>query len=166
MKTLLLSGLALAILTGGALAQASGQPPAPPAPGMAAPPPPAPGLAPPPPPPGAPPPPMRPGAEADDMDGPPPPPPPGGPRGQLAPPPPQRAAHFRLQRGDALVDVKCADEEPVKACADLALQMVDRLLARRNPDSEPEGLDGVRAFPLPRNITWTTKDKHEACLVR
>jgi hypothetical protein len=135
MKTLLLSGFALAMLTGGALAQASGQPPAPPASGLAAPlPPPAPGLAPPPPaPPGALPPPVRPGDEADDMDGPPPPPPPGGPRGQRPPPPPQRAAHFRLQRGDALLDVKCADEEPMKACADLALQMVDRLQALPKP---------------------------------
>ena len=51
-----------------------------------------------------------------------------GPRGQRPPPPPpSRAAHFRLQRGDAMVDVKCADEEPMKVCADLALQMVDRL---------------------------------------
>jgi hypothetical protein len=32
MKALLLSGLTLALLTGGALAQANGQPPAPPAP--------------------------------------------------------------------------------------------------------------------------------------
>jgi hypothetical protein len=130
MKTLLLSGLTFAILTGGALAQATGQPPAPPAPGMAAPPPPPAGLAPPPPP-GAAPPPVRPGAEADDMDA--PPPPPGGPRGQRPPPPPQRAAHFRLQRGDALIDVKCADEEPMKACAELALQMVDRLQALPKP---------------------------------
>ena len=66
------------------------------------------------------------------MDGPPPPPPGGpGPRGQR--PLPERAAHFRLQRGDALIDVKCADEEPMKACAELALQMVDRLQAPTKP---------------------------------
>jgi hypothetical protein len=136
MKALLLSGLTLALLSGGALAQANGQPPAPSAPGMIAPPPPAPGLAPPPPPPpGVAPPPMGPGAEAGDMDGPPSPPPPGapGPRGQRPPPLPERAAHFRLQRGDALVDVKCADEEPMKTCADLALQMVDRLQTLSKP---------------------------------
>lgn len=77
MKALLLSGFVIALLTGGAFAQAGGQPPTPPAPGMAAPPPPAPGLAPPPPPPpGAAPPSVGPGAEAGDMDDPPPPPPP------------------------------------------------------------------------------------------
>jgi hypothetical protein len=77
---------------------------------------------------------MGPGAEVGDMNGPPPPPPPGGPapRG-LRPPPPERAAHFRLQRGDALLDVKCADEEPMKTCADLALQMIDRLQTLSKP---------------------------------
>jgi hypothetical protein len=136
MKALLLSGLTLALLTGGALAQANGQAPAAPAPGVTPSPPPAPGVAPPPPPPpGVAPPPMGRGAEGDDMDGPPPPPPPGGPgpRGQRPPPPPERAAHFRLQRGDALVDVKCADEEPMKICADLALQMIDRLRTLSKP---------------------------------
>jgi hypothetical protein len=63
MKALLLSGLTLALLSGGALAQANEQPSAPSAPGVAAPPPPAPGLAPPPPPsPGVAPPPMSPSA--------------------------------------------------------------------------------------------------------
>jgi hypothetical protein len=136
MKALVLSGFVIALLTGGAFAQPSGQPPTPPAPGMAAPPPPAPGLAPPPPPPPrAAPPAVGPSAEAGDMDGPPPPPPPGGPgpRGQRPPPPPERAAHFHLQHGDALIDVKCADEEPMKACADLALQMIDRLQAAPKP---------------------------------
>jgi hypothetical protein len=134
MKAFLLSGLTLALLTGGALAQANGQPPAPSAPGMTVPPPPAPGLAPPPPP-GVAPPLIGSGAEAGDMDGPPPPPPPGapGPHGQRPPPPPERAAHFRLQRGDALVDVKCADEEPMKTCADLALHMIDRLQTLSKP---------------------------------
>jgi hypothetical protein len=116
MKALLLSGFVIALLTGGAFAQASGQPPTPPPPGAA---------------PSS----VGPGAEAGDINGPPPPPPPDGPgpRGQRLPPPPERAAHFRLQRGDALVDVKCADEEPMKACADLALQMVDRLQALPKP---------------------------------
>jgi hypothetical protein len=142
MKALLISGLTLALLTGGAFAQAGGQPPAPPAQGAVAPVPPAPppagiaaaqpsaaplpGVQPPPPPPGGP-------EAGDDLDGPPPPPPGGpGPRGQRPPPPP-RAAHFRLQRGDAMVDVKCADGEPMRACADLALQMVDRLQAMQQP---------------------------------
>jgi hypothetical protein len=120
MKAFLVSGLTLVLLTGGAFAQASGQPPAPPAQGAAA--------APPPPPPGGP------EAGPDDMGGPPPPPPGGpGPRGQRPPPPPSRAAHFRLQRGDAMVDVKCADDEQMKVCADLTLQMVDRLQTTLKP---------------------------------
>jgi hypothetical protein len=144
MKTLLISGLTLALLTGGAFAQPSGQPPAPPAQGTGAPPPPpvqpASGIAatqpPAPPIPGAPPPPPSPGGPeaGDDLDGPPPPPPGGpGPRGQRPPPPQSRAAHFRLQRGDTTVDVKCADDEPMKVCADLTLQMVDRLQATPKP---------------------------------
>jgi hypothetical protein len=134
LKALLLSGLTLAILTGSALAQANGQPPAPPTQGMAAPPPFAPGLAPPPPPPpGVAPPPMGRGADAGDIDGPPPPPRGPAPRGQRPTPTPERAAHFRLQRGDALFDVKCAEEESMKTCADLALQMVDRLQTASKP---------------------------------
>ena len=133
MKAWLLSGFVIALLTGGAFAQANGQPP-PSAPGMAAPPPSAPGLAPPPPPPfGESPPSVSPDAEADDMDGlrrrrl------PVAPVLEVSAPLPERAAHFRLQRGDALIDVKCADEEPMKACAELALQMVDRLQAPTRP---------------------------------
>ncbi len=55
--------------------------------------------------------------------------PPGGPGGPPPPPPPPppRAAHIRLQRGDTLLDVKCAEDEPMKSCADLTLQMLDRL---------------------------------------
>ena len=134
MKALLLSGLTLAILTGSALAQATGQPPTPPTQGMAAPPPFAPGLAPPPPPPlGVAPPPMGRGVDAGDVDGPPPPPRGPAPRGQRPTPTPERAAHFRLQRGDALLDVKCAEEESMKTCADLALQMADRLQTASKP---------------------------------
>jgi len=36
-----------------------------------------------------------------------------------------------LERGDARVDVKCADDDSTKACADVALQMLDRLAAFR-----------------------------------
>lgn len=84
----------------------------------------------PPPPPGGP----RPGPEAG---APPPPPPPGDPRrargpdGPPPPPPPSRAAHIVLERGDARVDVKCADDDTTKACADVSLQMLDRLAAFR-----------------------------------
>lgn len=84
----------------------------------------------PPPPPGVP----RPGPEAG---APPPPPPPGDPRrgpgpdDPPPPPPPSRAAHIVLERGDARVDVKCADDDSTKACADLTLQMIDRLATFR-----------------------------------
>jgi hypothetical protein len=59
-------------------------------------------------------------------------PPGGGPRGDLSPrgegpPPPSKAAHFRVEQGDDAVDVKCADDEPMRACADIAMQFLDRL---------------------------------------
>ncbi len=146
MKHLLASGLALAVLTGGALAQSAAAPPPPPPgvsaqPGIRTPLPPTGGPdavaddgagGPPSPPPGGPrgrrpPPPGGPDA-MDDGAGGPPPPPPGGPHGRR-PPPPSRAAHFHLQTGDAALDVKCAEDEPMRACADVALQMLDKLQA-------------------------------------
>ncbi|MCJ2135239.1 hypothetical protein MKK69_14450 [Methylobacterium sp. J-026] len=82
----------------------------------------------PPPPPGGP----RPGPEA----GAPPPPPPGGPRRGPGPdgppPPPPRGAHFVIARGDARLDVKCADDETTKACADITLQLLDKLATLRS----------------------------------
>jgi hypothetical protein len=139
MKKLLVSGLALVLLTGGAFAQALPQPQPPPAAGAAAPPPPppeglaatrppappAPGLAPLPPPGEAE---SGPGDMGEEL-------PPGGtgPQSHRPPPPPSKAAHFRLQRGGAIVDVKCADDEQMKVCADLTLQMVDRLQTMLKP---------------------------------
>jgi hypothetical protein len=32
-----------------------------------------------------------------------------------------------------MIDVKCADGEPMRACADVALQMVDRLQSMQRP---------------------------------
>jgi hypothetical protein len=49
------------------------------------------------------------------------------PRGEGPPPPPSKAAHFRVEQGDDTVDVKCADDEPMRACADIAMQFLDRL---------------------------------------
>ena len=168
MKRLLMSGLALAMLTGGALAQPAplpGAPATPDATGVQTPPQSQPGgpdgmhagaqrlpL----PPTGtpvsgmstdmkAPPPPGGPAAMMDDVGGPPPHPPggprggPGGPEGRRPPPPPpSRAAHFRLGHGDVALDVKCADDEPMKACGDLTLQLLDKLQAMpnvSNPDA-------------------------------
>ena len=53
------------------------------------------------------------------------PPPPGGPHPEG--PPPSAAAHFRIEQGENMMDVKCADGEPTRACADIAMQFLDRL---------------------------------------
>jgi hypothetical protein len=42
---------------------------------------------------------------------------------------PSRAASFRFRRGDAMVDVKCAETETTKACVDAAGAMLDKLKA-------------------------------------
>jgi len=114
-KAILISGLALAALVGGAWAETPPPPPSPPS-GMKAPPPP--------PPPG--------GPEARDESAGDPPPPPGGPRGHR-PPPPSKAAHFHIERGDDVIDVKCAEDEPSKACGDFVLQLLDRIQAPAKP---------------------------------
>jgi len=60
-------------------------------------------------------------------------PPPRGPDGDLAfhghrpPPPPSKAAHFRIEDGDTKIDIKCADDEPMKVCSDIVLHVIDRL---------------------------------------
>jgi hypothetical protein len=55
---------------------------------------------------------------------------PSGPGAAGAPPkaPPGKAAHFILQDGDAMVDVKCGDEESMKTCADITMQILDKLV--------------------------------------
>jgi hypothetical protein len=50
----------------------------------------------------------------------------GGPPSER-PLPPSKAAHFRIEQGDNAIDVKCADEEPMRACSDIAMQFLDRL---------------------------------------
>lgn len=133
MQRFLLSGLALAALAGTAFAQ---QPPAPPSAGT----PPAaaePGSPPPPPSPSTPDdneqmtdrPDARPGDRPDYRW--------HGRRGDMGfrgfrghrppPPPPSKAAHFRIEDGNTRIDLKCAEDEPMKACADLLLQVMDRL---------------------------------------
>ena len=66
--------------------------------------------------------------ENDDMQG-----QPGdqGPRG-MGPHPhprhpmPSKAAHFRIKAPDLALDIKCPDEEPVKACVDAVSQLIDK----------------------------------------
>jgi hypothetical protein len=85
---------------------------------------------------------------------PPPPPPPGaqaeadgdqfhgdwhrGPMGHRPPPPPppSKAAHFRIETGDIKIDVKCAEDEPTKACADEVNQILDRLQGSSSRDRD------------------------------
>ena len=126
MKAFLTAALTLAMLTGGALAQAAAPSPAPagmtPPPASAAPPPVSTRVPPPPPPSGP--------AVADD--GGPGAPPPEGARGHHPPPPPPKSAHIHLQHGDTMLDVKCADDEPMTSCADLTLKMLDRLQGPKN----------------------------------
>jgi hypothetical protein len=52
----------------------------------------------------------------------------------VAPPPPIRAplpkgAHIILQDGDAIVDIKCSDDEPMRVCADITLQILEKLVS-------------------------------------
>ncbi len=48
-------------------------------------------------------------------------------RGHHPPPPLSKAAHFRIEDGNTRIDLQCAEDEPMKACADLLLQVMDRL---------------------------------------
>ena len=107
MKKLVIAGAAFLIAAGSSFAQ---QPPPPPGPADA-------------------------GSRADAPP-PPPPPGPGGPReagwrdglhGKRMPPPPSKAAHFRIEDGERKIDVKCADDEPMKACADIMMQIIDKM---------------------------------------
>lgn len=107
MKNLLLSVAALSLCAGIACAQVAA-PEAPPAdtadPSASAPPPPPDGAP-------APMPGTQPGPGADRR----------GP-----PPAPSRAAHFRLEGAGNVLDVQCAENEPMQACADIALRLLDR----------------------------------------
>lgn len=50
--------------------------------------------------------------------------------GPPPPPPfrmPSKAAHFMIEDGPRRIDVKCADDEPTKVCADTVLQIIDKL---------------------------------------
>ena len=47
-----------------------------------------------------------------------------GPRGMMPPPPPSKAADFRIENGPFKFQVKCAEDEPMQACADIAIKML------------------------------------------
>ncbi|WFS01543.1 hypothetical protein [Rhizobium tumorigenes] len=133
MKSIIVTGLAIAALTTSAFAQTASPQPAPPAPPAAqekmAPPPHS----------------AVPEVMSDATDAPPPPvpgcdappPPPPGPREMgremgmgghhRPPPPPSKAAHFRIEDGRTKIDVKCADDEPTKVCADTLMQIIEKM---------------------------------------
>lgn len=58
----------------------------------------------------------------------------GPPRGEgrrWGPPPPfpmpSKAAHFMIEDGSRRIDIKCAEDEPTKVCADTVLQIIEKL---------------------------------------
>ena len=79
-------------------------------------------------------------AEAPPKDAPPP-----GPREpdedigkdewRMHPPLGERGARFRIETGRTSIDLRCADGEPTKDCADLLLQVLDRLQGDTSSDS-------------------------------
>lgn len=44
-------------------------------------------------------------------------------------PPPTKSAVFSFSRGDTRVMIKCADDEPTRACVDAAGALIDKLAA-------------------------------------
>ncbi|MCW6509981.1 hypothetical protein [Lichenifustis flavocetrariae] len=42
-------------------------------------------------------------------------------------PPPTKAARFRLEAGDISLGMTCPEDEPLKACAEFTLQLLDKL---------------------------------------
>jgi hypothetical protein len=59
-----------------------------------------------------------------------------GPWGHRPPPPPSKAAHFRIEDGSVKIDVKCAEDEPMKACADELNQILKRLEGSSSTDED------------------------------
>ena len=108
MKAAIGAGFALALLAGHALAQTAPQPPEAPPPSSDNGP-------------------MEARMPPDDQAG-------GRDGGDMRPhrmghfrPPPSKAARFHIETGDADIGIKCADDEPMKACADFTLQVLDKL---------------------------------------
>ncbi|MBB5573287.1 hypothetical protein QD357_04670 [Rhizobium sp. BR 317] len=49
-----------------------------------------------------------------------------------------KAARFRIESGDVKIDIKCAEDEPMKACADELNQILDRLEGRRSSSRDDD----------------------------
>jgi hypothetical protein len=52
-------------------------------------------------------------------------------------------AHFRFQRGDARIDIRCGDNEPMSLCVDGASRLIDKVMSMR-----PAG-GGDASLPAP-----------------
>ena len=109
MKAIIGAGFALALLAGQALAQAAAPPEAPPPSGDHGP--------------------METRMLPDDQAG-------ARDGGDMRPgrmghfrPPASKAARFHIETGEADIGIKCADDEPMKACADFTLQLLDKIAA-------------------------------------
>ena len=54
---------------------------------------------------------------------------------RMHPPLRERGARFRIETGRTTIDLRCPDGEPAKDCADLLLQVLDRLQGDTSSDS-------------------------------
>ncbi|WP_199925255.1 hypothetical protein [Neorhizobium sp. SOG26] len=53
----------------------------------------------------------------------------------------ERAARFRIEAGGTVIDFRCAEGEPTKECADLLIQVLDRLRVEPGADNERRSYD-------------------------
>lgn len=49
-------------------------------------------------------------------------------------PGPGRGAHFHIEDGQSRIDLRCPDGEPMRTCADVLLQVLDRMQAKPTQD--------------------------------
>jgi hypothetical protein len=57
-------------------------------------------------------------------------------------------AHFRLQRGDARIDIRCGDNEPIGACVEAAGRLLDKVMSLRGTGTDGPGA-GTRPGATP-----------------
>lgn len=53
-----------------------------------------------------------------------------------SPPGPGRGARFHIEDGQSRIDLRCPDSEPMKTCADVLLQVLDRMQAKPTQDEK------------------------------
>ncbi|MGK6316314.1 hypothetical protein [Neorhizobium sp. DT-125] len=63
---------------------------------------------------------------------------------RMHPPVRERGARFRIETGRTTIDLRCPDGEPAKDCADLLLQVLDRLQGAPSDDRGRRGDDRER----------------------